>query len=93
MVYYKPVKITIDTPDLAEVIINMIVRCYGFLESIVINRGLLFISKSWFLLCYFLGIKKKLFTAFYPQIDSQTKRQNSTIEMYLRAFVNWEQDN
>ena len=25
-------------------------------------------------------------------MDSQTERQNSTIEAYLRAFVNWKQD-
>ncbi len=35
----------------------------------------------------------KLSTAFHPQIDGRTKRQNSIIEAYLRAFVNWEQDN
>ena len=37
--------------------------------------------------------QKKLFIAFYPQIDGQTERQNSTIEVYLRAFVNCEQNN
>ena len=37
--------------------------------------------------------KKKLLTAFYPQINGQIKRQNSTMEGYLRAFVHWEQDN
>ena len=45
------------------------------------------------MLCYFLGIKKKLSTAFHPQTDSQTERQNSTMEAYLKAFVNWEQNN
>ena len=29
---------------------------------------------------------------FHLQIDSQTKRQNSTIEAYLWAFVNFEQN-
>ncbi len=92
MVYYKPVKVTIDIPGLAEVIINVVVRHHGFPESIVTDRGSLFISKFWSLLCYFLGIKRKLSTTFYPQTDGQTERRNSTMEAYLRAFVNWEQD-
>ena len=35
---------------------------------------------------------KKLFIAFNSQTNGQTKRLNSTIEAYLRAFINWEQD-
>ncbi len=92
MVHYELVKVMINTPDLAEVIIDVVVRQHGVLESIVADRGLLFTSKFLSLLCYFLGIKRKLSTAFYPQNDGQTKRQNSTMEAYLRAFVNWEQD-
>ncbi len=92
MVYYKPVKVTIDTTALAEVIIEAIVQNHGFPNSIVSNWGSVFISKFWSLLCYFLGIKRKLSTAFHPQTDGQTKRQNNTIEAYLRAFVNFEQD-
>ena len=93
MIYYKLVKVTIDTPGLAEVIINVIVRHPGLPNSIVTNRGLLFTSKFWLLLCYFLGIKQKLSTTFQPQIDGQTDWQNSTIEAYLWAFINFNQDN
>ena len=57
MVYYKSVKITIDTPDHAEVIIDIVVRHHGLLDSIVTDQELLFTSKFWLLLCYFLGIK------------------------------------
>ena len=35
---------------------------------------------------------KKLSTAFYPQTNGQTKRQNGMIEVYFRIFVNWEQN-
>ncbi len=93
MVYYKPIKIIIDVSDLAEVIIDMVVQHYGVLKSIVTNWGLLFISKFWSSLCYFLRIKKKLFTTFYPQTDGQTKRQNTMMKAYLKAFINWKQDN
>ncbi len=92
MVHYEPIKVTINIPGLAEVIINMIMCYYGVLEAIVTDQSLLFPSKFWSSICYLLEIKKKLFTAFHPKIDGQTERQNSTIEAYLRAFVNWEQD-
>ncbi len=93
MVHYKPVKVTIDASDLAEVIIEVVVRHHGLSDSIVSDRGSVFIAKFWSSLYYFLGIKQKLSTAFHPQIDSQTERQNSIIEAYLRAFVNFKQDN
>ena len=92
MVHYELVKITIDGPGLTEVIINIIIRHHGLPDFIITDRDFLFTSKFWSSLCYFLGIKKKLSTTFYPQTDGQIKRQNSTIEAYLRAFVNWEQN-
>ena len=66
---------------------------HGLLDSIVIDKGFLFTSKFWSSLCYFLGIKQTLFTTFYPQTDSQSERQNSTMKRYLQAFVNFEQNN
>ncbi len=69
MIYYKPVKVTINAPGLAKVIIDMIVSHYSIFESIVINQKLLFISKFQSLLCYFLDIKKKLSIAIYFQTD------------------------
>ena len=45
MVYYKLVKITIDIQGLIKVIINVIVRHYDLLNSIVINHILLIFSK------------------------------------------------
>ena len=65
MIYYKPVKMTIDSLGLAEVIINVVVRHHSFLDSIFTNQGSLFTSKFWSLLYYFLGIKQRLSTAFH----------------------------
>ena len=92
IVYYEPVKVIIDAPGLAEVIINVVVRHHGLPDSIITDQGSLFTSKFWSLLCYFLGIKWKLSTAFYPQTDGQIKRQNSKMEAYFWAFINFEQN-
>ena len=69
MVPYEPVKVTIDAPGLAEIIINMVVRHHGLPNSIVTDQYLLFTSKFWSLLYYFLGIKQKLSTTFHHQTD------------------------
>ena len=92
MGHYEPVKVTIDAPGLTEVIINVVVCHHDLSDSIVTNQGSFFTSRFWSSLCYFLGIKRRLSTAFHPQTDGQTKRQNSTMEAYLWAFINFEQN-
>ena len=92
MVHYKPVKITLNASKLAEVIIDMVVRHHGLPDSTVTDWGSLFTLKFWLLLCYFLGIKMRLFTAVHPHTDSQTEWQNSTMKAYLQAFVNFKQN-
>lgn len=92
MMHYDPVKITIDAPGLAKVILDMVVWHHGLPNSIVTNKGLLFTSILWSLLCYFLSIKRRLSTAFYPQTNGQTERLNDTMKAYFRAFVNIEQN-
>lgn len=81
MVYYKFVKVIIDIPSLAKVIINMIVHYHSIFQSIFANQGLLFISKFLFSLCYFLDITRKLSIVFRTYTNGQTKRQNSIIEV------------
>ena len=90
MVYDEPVKVTINNSGPADVIIKTVVRYYGLPDSIVSDCGSVFTLKFWFSLFYFLKMKWKLLTAFYPQIDGQIKRQNSTMEAYLQAFINYE---
>ena len=40
-----------------------------------------------------MGIQLKHSSSFHPETDGQTERINSIIEQYLRAFVNFHQDN
>lgn len=50
IVYYKSVKIIINIPTHAKVIIDVVVKYYGLLNLIIIDKNLLFISKFWLLL-------------------------------------------
>ena len=83
MVYFKLVKVTINTSSFAKVIIDVIIRHYDLLNSIVTNWELFLTLKFWLFLCYFLGIKYRLFIAFYMQTDGYTKKQNRIIEAYF----------
>lgn len=84
------VQTTIDILEIIEIIIEVIIWYHGFFNSIINDPDSISISKFMFFLYYFLGIKQKLFTAFHPQIDNQIKRQNSMIEAYFQAFINFE---
>ena len=68
------------------------VQYYGLSDSNINNRRAILTSKFWSLLCYFLGIKRRLSTAFYPKTDGQTKWHNSTIKPYFCVFMNWQQN-
>ena len=68
-------------------------RQHDLLNLIVSDCSLVFTLKFWLLLYYFLGIKQSFSLAFFLQINSQTKKQKNTIEAYLRAFVNFKQNN
>lgn len=45
MVYYKPIKISIKGPELAEVIIDVLVPKRSLLDSIISDQGSVFSMK------------------------------------------------
>lgn len=92
-IYYKLQKTTINLARLLKITIDVIIQYYSLPDIIIINISLLFILYFWSLLCYFFGIKKKLSIAFHSQTNNQIKRQNSTIEAYLKVFIYFESNN
>lgn len=65
----------------------MVIWHYSLSNLILSNRGYIFISKFRLLFYYFLGIKQKLSTIFYPQTNNETKLQNNIIELYLKLLL------
>lgn len=83
---------TWQATDLADAIFENVVCKFGTPKGIVTDRGSLFTSAYWAQLMQALQVKRRLSTAYHPQTDGQTERQNQTLEHYLRAFVNEQQN-
>jgi len=93
MARYIPTSKTLTAVQLADIFFEEVVCRYGTPKGIVSDRGSIFTSSYWSEICYQTKIKRRLSTAFHPQTDGQTERQNQTLEHYLRCYCNEEQDN
>ena len=93
MVKYIPVQKTINAVELAELFMEQIVTQFGLPDGIVSDRGSVFTSEFWSSVCYHLSVRRRLSTAFHPQTDGQTERQNQVLEHYLRCYSNADQNN
>jgi transposase InsO family protein len=89
---YYPCRKDMTAEDLAELIYTKFISHFGMPQNLVSDRGSLFTSAFWSSLCYLLATKRCMSTAFHPQTDGQTERQNQTLEYYLRAYINHHQD-
>ena len=72
--------------ELANLLEERVITRFGAPEGIVSDRGSVFTSAFWSEFCYTAKIKRRLSTAFHPQTDGQTERQNQTLEHYLRCY-------
>ena len=92
MAQYLPCTKTITASKLADLFFDQVVTRFGTPSGIVSDRGAVFTSGFWSDFCYYMKTKRRLSTAFHPQTDGQTERQNQTLEHFLRAFCNEEQN-
>jgi hypothetical protein len=78
--------------EFAFTFLRNIAAVHGMPEQIITDRGSLFASRFWKTLAGHLGTKTRYSTAYRPQVDGITERMNQTLEQYLRAYVNYEQN-
>jgi len=93
MSHFIPCNKDINTRQFATTFIKEIFRLDGRPKDIITDRGTIFTSDLWKETTKLLGIERRLSTAFHPQTDGQTERTNATLEQYLRAYSNYQQDN
>ena len=95
MHHYIPCKATDEktgVEETAKLLFHHVWKVHGLPKTIILDRGPQFIFLIWQKLCKMLGIKSKLSTAFHPEIDGQSEKSNQKMERYLRAYVNYQQD-
>ena len=73
--------------------IEHIQRKERFPSTIMSNYRAQFISYFQKELCVRIGVAPKLSIAYYLETNSQTKVTNASLKCYLRAYVNYIQDN
>jgi hypothetical protein len=89
---FIPTHKSITAPALARIYVHHVFSKHGIPSDIVSDRGSEFTSHFWQSLGELLNIKSKMSTAYHPQTDGQTERTNQTLEAYLRAYINYQQD-
>ena len=91
--HFIPWKKKGNAKNLAKVILKEIIANHGIPQNIISNRDKLFTSKFWNTWTQQLGTKIKLWTAYPPRTDGQTKQTNQTLEQYLSHYINFKQNN
>ena len=92
MAHYVPARTDWDGIDLAQAWIREVIRLHGVPNRIISDRGPLMNSTHWKTFLHYLNSKRVLTSAYHPQTDGQTERQNQTLEQYLRCYCTLEQD-
>jgi hypothetical protein len=73
----------LDSPELAWLFLEHVICKHGVPDNIITNRVTQFNCRFRTTVCSHLSINHWLSTAFHPQTDGQTERQNQTMKQYL----------
>jgi len=92
MICLKATTMNISSEGIAKIYRDNIWKLHGIPRKILNDRGPQFASKFMEEFTKALGTKRQLSTAYHPQTDGQTKRINQEIGMFLRHYVNYQQD-
>ena len=82
----------ITAKDAAKAFYIYVWKDHGLPSFIISGRGRLFVSHFWEQLTTTLRISANLSTVYHSETDGQTEIMNSVFEQYLRAYVNYLQD-
>ena len=92
MIRLKAATTNISSEGIVKIYRDDIWKLYGIPRKILSDRGPQFASKFMEKFTKALGTKRQLSTAYHPQTDGQMERINQEIGMFLRYYMNYQQD-
>ena len=84
---------TVNALELAKILQEKVFSIFRTLDGIMSNCRTMFTSQFWLAFCYYLMCKRWLSTAYYPQTNGQTERQNQNLKHYLQSYCNLNNNN
>ena len=90
---FIPTHITVTSAGLAKLFVHHVFSKHGIPSHVTSDRGPEFVSHFFQSLGKALDMRLHFTSGHHPEGDGQTERVNQTLEQYLRAFTNYQQDN
>ncbi|KAJ9521574.1 hypothetical protein QJQ45_008903 [Haematococcus lacustris] len=87
MVHLVPTHESIDNAKFARLFKKNVIRLHGKPSTVLSDRGAIFNSENWREICWLLGMRIAMSTAYHPESDGQTERVNRVVEEMLRAYI------
>jgi hypothetical protein len=84
--------LTMKVDEVANSFYQNVWKLHDLLDVLISNRDAQFIFDFWKLMCRRLKIDVKLFIEYHSKIDDQIEKVNVIMKHYLRAYVNYMQD-
>jgi transposase InsO family protein len=76
----------------ADLLVSEVVRLHGFPKTLISDRGSQMVNKTFKHICERFNLKHFPTTAYHPSGNGQTERMNQPLEAYLRAYINYAQE-
>src|SRR6202045_708946 len=90
---FIPMHNTITLLDLAKLFIMHVFSKHGVPSHVTSDRGPEFVSHFFRSLGKVLDMKLHFLSGYHPEAGRQTEHTNQTLEQYLQAYCNYQQDN
>jgi len=92
MIRLIPMTTLISSSEVARIYRDDIWKMHSIPKKIISDRGPQFASIFMGELCKVLGIKRAMSIAYHSQTDGQTERINQEVEVFLRHYINYRQN-